>query len=101
MRIQYDLEEWSYRIVGPDGQEGEVAEIGTPAFLAHGGQLYTALLDFDEGGLPEDQDCEVEPAVYLVGAKQPTRLEEVEFDFEGEAAPEGGEGGGGGGNEAA
>lgn len=82
--VQYDDE--YYRILGPGGQEGEVSDIGSPAFLNVGGQVYIAFLDLDPDGEegeapdPSAQTWPVAPTVYLLGTPQMTRFEETVFE---------------------
>lgn len=93
--IQYGEE--YYRIVGPNGEEGEPTDIGSPAFLEIGGQMYMAFVDVDpevgEGELP-DPETQREPVpatVYALGSPQVTRYKEAEFDMGDEGEDEGDE----------
>jgi hypothetical protein len=62
-----------YRIVGPDGEEGDAVEYGTPAFLEVGHHLFMAYIDDpNEPGEHEAQLYELTPIV--------ADVEDVEFE---------------------
>jgi hypothetical protein len=67
------LGEEDYRIVAPDGTEGDVFEYGDPAILPYKGQLYMAFAPNDE-----DEHEDLETHVWLL-IKQATDVEEVSF----------------------
>jgi hypothetical protein len=62
-----------YRIVGPDGEEGDAVEYGTPAFLEIGHYLFMCFIDDpNEPGEHEAQIYELTPIV--------AEIEDVEFE---------------------
>jgi hypothetical protein len=68
--VQMDEEE--YRIVGPDGEEGDAVEYGDIAVLAIGSGIYYCHL--------EDPDAEAADVMRVDSiSKMPTEVEEVEF----------------------
>lgn len=94
--VQFSDEE--YRIVGPNGEEGALVPIGSPAFITVRGQRYMAFVDThpDDTGEgdpllpePEQQLDPIKASVFLLGPEQQTVFEEAEFvDPEAEAEPE-------------
>ena len=93
--VQIGLEH--YRIVGPDGEEGELADFDSPAFLVIGSDTYIAYLepeadendDIEEDWKPEDQTAPIPACVYKLGAEQPTTFEsDMVFDVEEEEEEE-------------
>jgi hypothetical protein len=80
MKITIEKGAPGYRLVGPNGEEGELAEYGEPATLEIDGALYFALLPSEEEEFEElgssvfsEADCETEV---------------VEVDFEEDDEPE-------------
>lgn len=68
----------SYRLVGPNGEEGGTADMGVPATLTIGNETYMAFLDQD--GNPDE---ELGEKVYLLTEVE-GELEEVSGLVEGE-----------------
>lgn len=68
-KLEYDLTHDYYRIVGPNGEEGEPVPFGYPADIEVGGRPYIAVVDYD----PEQDEAPVIVLpVYLLGAEQRT-----------------------------
>lgn len=68
--VQMDEDE--YRIMGPDGEEGDAVDYGEPAVLMIGSAIYYCLID--------DPDTEAADVMRIDSvSKMPTEVEEVEF----------------------
>lgn len=97
MAFRLQLGETAYRILGPRGEEGEIADYGLPAFLEIAGATYMAFLDPEEDQEVEDIRDPLPPKVYrLAYSPETTELEDVKFDFEDGAGDDDGEAGGDG-----
>lgn len=93
MAFRLQLGETAYRILGPRGEEGEIADYGLPAFLEIAGATYMAFLDPEEDQEVEDIRDPLPPKVYrLAYSPETTELEDVKFDFEDDGAGDGGDG---------
>ena len=82
--VQYD-QDW-FRIIGPGGEEGEVAPMGSAAVLDIRGRTYGCVLDIevDKDETPSTQAGDpdrVDPGVFLMGPPQVTAYREVDFDI--------------------
>ena len=80
MKITIEKGDESYRLVGPDGELGDLTEYGEPATLEIGDNVYFALLPS-----VEEEYEELESLVYLL---EDCETEVVEVDFEEEDEPE-------------
>ena len=74
MKITIEKGDESYRLVGPDGEVGDLTEYGEPATLEIGDDVYFALLPSFE-----EEYEELETLVYVL---QDCDTEVVEVDFE-------------------
>lgn len=85
MKITIESGEEAYRLVGPDGDEGDLVEYGLPAVLHLGGDMYAAYIED-----PEAEDEEMGQHVYKLQPIEETEVVEVEFeeDEEGEEGEE-------------
>ena len=81
-----------YRIVGPDGEEGDIVEYGTPAFLEIGHHLFMCFID--DPNEPREHEGQLYELTTILGETEDVEFEddepEDEDDGESEAAGEGG-----------
>lgn len=80
MKITIEKGETGYRLIGPNGEEGELTEYGEPATLEIGDETYFALL-------PSEAE-EYEELGSVVYCLEDCETEVVEVDFEEGDEPE-------------
>lgn len=82
MKITIEKGETGYRLIGPNGEEGELTEYGEPATLEIDDETYFALLPSEE-----EEYEELGTQVYCLGAVD-TETVEVDFADDEPEAPE-------------
>ena len=87
--LKIEIDEDGYRLVGPNAEEGDVADYGQTAEVESGGVLYFTTLGEDD----EPEDAEIYQMVdgHPELMSEEHEVEDIEFEFEEEGEEEEGD----------